>query len=469
MILGFLSQNVVHAQTSDINNSKILDEMHLAPDETSEHDKLVDGDIAETEKSLTLTQGNIFHPKPGKNLSYWDGLVGHLSVEASIAGNPWTRSGRNFAQFFADRANTVTLNQILGSLSHPVTNIGAGYGFGFTIEQMYGSDARFNPTIGMGDGALTGLYQWVPNQTHLDFHMPWLLKRGIDMQIGQMYGLLGAEGLAALSRPFYTYNYASDYIMPFEVLGIYTTLHLNKNVDWVLGIDAGNSTGLGRAGNNSRPKGTFGFSFTKFLDGKLDFHILGHFGPQGNNGQSICANGWCSGGAGKIANEKMQENVDILASYHVNDKLTFTVNSTWMHDDLLRDDAYGVTCYIAWDINPNLQLNARGEIFRDNTGGEIVQYSSFTSLTKALSNKPFPYYNALPTTYGDLTVGVSYRPDFINKRFSLGTFTIRPEIRLDKSLNGTHPFNASGTVENPTVNNGTNNMLWFSTDAIYAF
>ncbi|MCH4091713.1 outer membrane beta-barrel protein [Acetobacter sp.] len=442
---------------------------NTASDTISDNNKLVDDDVAETEESLKVVQGNIFHPKAGKPLSYWDGLVGHLTVEAGIAGNPWTKSGRNFAQFYVDRANTVTLNQIMGSLSHPVTSIGDGYGFGFNFEVMYGSDARFDPTAGMGDGSLTGLYQWVPTQAHVDFHMPWLLKRGIDIQIGQMYGLLGSEGTPALARPFYTFNYASDYIVPFQVVGIYTTLHLNKYVDWVLGIDAGNSTTFGSSGNNSRPKGTFGFAFNNLMDGKLSFHLLGHFGPQGNNGPSRVGGGWTSIGVGKIANEKMQYNGDILATYKINDKMTVTVDGTYLHDDLSRDDVYGVTTYFAYNINPNLTFNARGEILRDNTGGVIAEYSSFTSFTKSLTNQPYPYYVAAPTTYGELTLGVTYRPDFINKHVHFGQFSFRPEVRLDKSLNGTRPFNKAGTPDNPVVTTGTNNMLWFNADAIWAF
>ncbi|MFT8718181.1 outer membrane beta-barrel protein [Acetobacter sp.] len=438
-------------------------------DVTADTDKLIDDDVAETQESLKLVQGNIFKPKAGQSMSYWDGLVGHLTVEAGIAGNPWTRSGRNFGQFYVDRANTVTLNQIMGSLSHPVTDIGDGYGFGFNFEVMYGSDARFDPTIGMGSGSLHGLYQWAPTQAHLDFHMPWLLKRGIDVQIGQMYGLLGSEGTPALARPFYTFNYASDYIVPFEVVGIYTTLHLNKYVDWVMGIDAGNSTTFGQAGNNSRPKGTFGFSFNNLLDGNLSFHLMGHFGPQGNNGPTRYYNGWASAGVGKIANERMQYNGDILVTYKLNKKMSVTVDGTYLHDDLYRADAYGVTAYYSYDITPDLTFNARGEILRDNTGLFILEYSSFNSFTQAISNKPYPYYGAQPTTYGELTVGVSYRPSFINKHVHFGQFTIRPEIRLDKSLNGTRPFNQAGTVENPVVTNGTNNMLWFNCDAIWAF
>lgn len=417
-----------------------------------------------------LHVGNLFHPKPGHRLTYWDGLEGHLSVEAGISGNPWTRSGRNFGQYYTDRANSFTLNQIMGSLSHPVTSVGGGYGIGFVLEAMYGSDARFDPTIGMGSGSLNSLYQWAPTQAHLDLHLPWLFRHGIDVQMGQMYGLMGAEGTPAQARPFYTFNYASDYIVPFETVGIVATMHLTKHTDWILGVDAGNSTTFGRSGNNNKPKGYFGFAFNHLLDGKLDIHALGHFGPQGNNGRATMSpDGWSSAGMGPLANEKMQYNGNIMAAYHVNKKVTVTVDGIYLHDDLTHDDVYGVSSYLAWAIRPWLTLNARGEIYRDNTGAVTAQYSSFTSYTRSLSNQPYPYYAAPPTTYGELTVGASYQPEFINKRLGLGALTLRPEIRLDKSLNGTHPFNQAGTVSNPIVNNGTNNMLWFSCDAIWAF
>ncbi|MCP1203797.1 outer membrane beta-barrel protein [Acetobacter oryzoeni] len=470
--------SVAHAQTSAPAQVQVGDiAKTLKPEEAEKGAGTpTDGEeppatsLSEEEEAMKPKAGNLFHVKPGHTPTYWEGLEGHVSIEAGISGNPWTRSGRNFAQYYSDRANTVTLNQIIGSLSHPVTSVGSGYGIGFVLEAMYGSDARFDPTIGMGSGSLHGLYQWAPTQAHLDVHLPWIFKRGIDVQIGQMYGIMGAEGTPALARPFYTYNYASDYIVPFQTVGILATMHLTRHMDWILGVDAGNSTTFGASGNNNKPKGYFGLAWNKLMDGKLDVHAIGHFGPQGNNGRTIVSpTGWVSAGIGKQANSLMQYNADVMATYHINDKMTVSVDGTYLHDDSLRDDAYGVTTYFSYDIHPWLTFNARGEIFRDNTGGVITEYSSFNSLTQALSNQPFPYYNALPTTYGELTVGVSYRPEFVNKRLALGGFTIRPEIRLDKSLNGTHPFNQAGTVQNPTVNNGTNNMLWFSCDATWSF
>jgi len=91
------------------------------------------------------------------------------------------------------------------------------------------------------------------------------------------------------------------------------------------------------------------------------------------------------------------------------------------------------------------------------------------SYTNSLRNRPYFYYGALPTTYGALTVGVAYRPPFVNSHLGGGVLTVRPEIRLDKSLNGTHPFNQAATVSGAAVNNGTSNMLWFNLDAVLSF
>ncbi|GBR19065.1 porin [Asaia spathodeae] len=405
-----------------------------------------------------------------KQTGYWHDTEIHLTIEGGIAANPWTTSGRNFGQFFLDRANTVTLNQIMGSVSHPVADVGSGYGIGFMVEMMYGSDARFDPTIGMADNALTGLYQFAPTQAHVDLHAPWLVHNGMDFQIGQFYGIMGAEGIPALARPFYSFNYASDYIVPFETIGILSTTHLNDHYNAILGIDAGNSTSFGRAGNNNKPKGYVGVSFTGLLADRLDGHLIGHFGPQSNNGAPVTsADGWTSAGLGSKANGLMQYNGDLLLTYHLSKTLSTTLNAIYLRDDATRNDSYGVTGYLAWDINPSVTLNLRGEIFRDNTGSIIASYASMTSFTNMLRNAPYPYFIAPPTTYGALTAGVTYRPDFINRHIRTGKLLFRPELRLDKSLNGTQPFNRAASVADPVIRDGTNNMFWFSCDAVWSF
>ncbi|BCI66711.1 hypothetical protein AA0242T_2126 [Acetobacter aceti NRIC 0242] len=415
------------------------------------------GEETEAEKADAAKVDVNLQP-PGSH-SWFDDLEGHIVVEAGVNGNPWTHTGRNWAQSYVDRANTATLNQITGTLSHPVSEIGAGYGLGFTFEVLYGSDARFNPTIGMADGAITGMYQFAPTQAHIDAHLPWFTKDGVDLQIGQMYGMQGVEGTDALERPFYSYNYSSDFIVPFEVVGVTATVHLADHFDWILGVNAGNSTSFGGAKNNSRPKGYFGFQSNGLLDGKLDISALAYVGPQ----QSVYA-------IGRDANHEMEYIGDIIASYKINDKTTFTLNGTYFHDDYLQDDVYGVTAYFAHDFYPWLTFNARGEIFRDNNGGVIGNNTSTMSYINELRGRAYPYDYAAGTTYGALTVGVAYRPQFLH--LPKGSLTIRPELRLDKSLNGTRPFNRVSPTDDPTINyanNGTNNMFWFSCDAIWAF
>ncbi|GBR05427.1 outer membrane beta-barrel protein [Asaia siamensis] len=402
--------------------------------------------------------------------SFWSGIKTHMTIEGGIAANPWTRSGRNFGQFFLDRANTATLNQILGSVSHDMAEIGGGYGIGFVAEAMYGSDSRFDVTVGMGDRALSGMYQWAPTQAHIDLHTPWIFGKGIDFQIGQSYGLMGSEGPAALSRPFYSYNYSSDFIVPFQTVGIIATAHLSPHVDGILGIDAGNSTTFGQSGNNNRPKGYLGVSFTHLMKGRLDGHLIGRAGPQGHDGDPrISPEGWVSAGIGDQAAHRMQYNADLLLTYHASKTLSVTFASTWLHDEIPDDDLYGSTAYLAWTLTPSLQLNLRGEVFRDNTGVMIAAYPGTTSFGKQLRNEPYPFYAAPPTTYGDLTLGLHYEPAFINRHMPLGRFVLRPEIRVDHSLNGTRPFNREAPASDPIVRNGDSTMFWFSCDVVWTF
>ncbi|WP_062339661.1 outer membrane beta-barrel protein [Zymomonas mobilis] len=461
-MVGVQSPALAEVQTGDTPTPPAELLQKAAPDK-ADYEQSQDPDLP------ALEAGNLFHSKGGK-LSYWDGLVGHAMIEGGANGNPVTHSGRNFGQYFTDKSNTGTLNQITASISHPVTPIGKGYGIGFVVEMLYGSDARVDPTLGMGDGTLKGGYQWAPTQAHIDVHTPWLFKHGIDFQIGQMYGLMGVEGIPALARPFYSYNYSSDYIVPFETVGIVATMHVSRDIDFLLGIDSGNASTFGNATVNKQPKGYAGLVFKNLMDNKMTIRAISHLGPAGNSGTAVTsADGWTSAGIGSAANKLMQYNVEVSMSYRFTDKVTFTEDIIVDRDESIRDTAYGFTSYVAWDLRKNLTLNFRGEIFRDNTGGVITQFIGSDSYRSYLRNRLYAYYSAPATTYGELTAGVSWKPPVINDHLGKGTFTLRPELRLDRSLNGTHPFNRSASVMNPVVTNGTRNMFWVSCDAILSF
>ena len=52
------------------------------------------------------------------------------------------------------------------------------------------------------------------------------------------------------------------------------------------------------------------------------------------------------------------------------------------------------------------------------------------------------------TTYGAITAGVNIKPPMPKP---IGGLTVRPEIRYDRSLNGTRPFNDSSDEDQFTM------------------
>ena len=85
-------------------------------------------------------------------------------------------------------------------------------------------------------------------------------------------------------------------------------------------------------------------------------------------------------------------------------------------------------------------LNGRAEIWRDSENFFVsvpVNNLDFTNAERGLAANF--YTAARPTTYSEFTVGVTYAPQGLPK--SITTLEIRPELRYDRSLNGTHPYN----------------------------
>jgi hypothetical protein len=75
----------------------------------------------------------------------------HLSaqIEAGIMGNPSAPAdGLNFGHLFTDHANQVQLNQLLLTANKPLDPKDPNYQWGFKLQFMYGSDARYTQFLG---------------------------------------------------------------------------------------------------------------------------------------------------------------------------------------------------------------------------------------------------------------------------------------------------------------------------------
>ncbi|MBB2179289.1 outer membrane beta-barrel protein [Gluconacetobacter tumulicola] len=353
-------------------------------------------------------------------------LVGQ--IEGGIMANPARPdNGINFGNFLADHANQVQLNQLEFTLSKAIDPSKSAYQIGFTLEGLYGSDARYYHLLGVSDRAFSNRYQLIPAQAHVDVHLPWLTRGGLDMQAGILQAPMGVETLDPTTRPFYTLAYTSEYSVPFEHVGAMFKWHVIPILDVTFGVDTGNQTTFGKSDPNHEAAGYFGFNLNGLAGGKLNIIELSRIGPE----NAVAA-------LGPRADSEMRYWNDINAAYQVNDKLSVTGEFNYLHDEGLRADTYSFVSFLSYKITPSLTFNYRGEIYRDNTGQFVLSFLNNTAYMTAFTGAAVPLEAAPPTTYGALTLGVTYRPTLGH---GVRVFELRPEIRFDRSLNGTSPFN----------------------------
>ena len=363
----------------------------------------------------------------------WASTITHsLQIEGGVVGNPDDpASGKNFGQLYTDRANEFLLNQVLMTVARPI-DPAKTWDVGFNLQALFGSDARFDPTLGILDYTLTGRYQAIFTQANVMVHSPFLTPGGLDTRVGLYTGLMGFETTDPSTRPFYTLSYVTNFLVPFQNVGATSTWHVSPTLDIISGIDVGNEVAPWRD-NNREPAGYLGFGLNNLLNNKLTVLALSRLGPE-DPVRTF----------GNVANGYQRYWNDVTLTYKATDKWTFVGEANYFKDEGLRSaagekaTAFGFDGYAAYVYSDELTFNFRGEIYRDNTGLVTTNYLTDTAFTNAIAGFPDGFQNAPPTTFGEITAGVSIKPTALNtKAYKV---TIRPEIRYDRSLNGTRPF-----------------------------
>lgn len=339
-------------------------------------------------------------------------------LEGGITANPARpRDGINFGNFISDRANQAQINQLeltLEKINNPTV---PAYQIGFTLQGMYGSDPRYFHLLGISDTLTKKRYQLVPAQAHIDLHMPLLTENGLDLQAGILQTPMGVEPLDPSVRPFYTLSYIAQYSEPVEHLGAMAYWHIDRTLDINFGIDSGNQTTFGHREQHGAAAGYIGFTLNNLAHGMLNIVEMSRIGPENTMNRQ-----------GEPRKAQRYWN-DIAAYYTISKKLSVTGDVNFLHDDGMHANAWGFASFLTYKLSPHLDLNYRGEIYRDNSGLMTGSTSS--------SGKP------LPTTFGALTLGFSYKPPLGH---GIRVFEIHPEIRFDRSLNGRHVFNAHRNI-----------------------
>ncbi|MBV8650616.1 MAG: porin [Alphaproteobacteria bacterium] len=358
-------------------------------------------------------------------------LSGH--IEAGITGNPASPSdGLNFGYLFTDRANTPLMNQLMLTAERPLDPKATGYDFGFKLQGMYGSDARYTHGFNELDRVIGSRYQVDIVEANGVVHLPWLTEGGIDAKIGQFSSPMSAEVIDATGNIFYSHSYIFNFGVPFKNTGILTTTHVNPIVDLYAGADTGVNAWVGAKGdNNSSGAGQFGIGLN-LMGGNLTILGLSHIGPENPND-----------------NHDLRYVNDITATLKLSDALTLITDVNYIRDDGLHAIGYGAAQYVAYTLDDHWSLAARGEIWRDNAGAFVAAFPGnldFINSERGLA--PATVISGGRTTYGELTLGVNYKPEVPKM---IEGFVIRPELRFDEALNGTTPFNAGTSSHQVTL------------------
>jgi hypothetical protein len=130
---------------------------------------------------------------------------------------------------------------------------------------------------------------------------------------------------------------------------------------------------------------------------------------------------------------------DVTLTYKASDKLSFTTEANYIKDDFAHADGYGAAQYVQYALTDTVTLNGRGEIWRDNKGFFVAAFPQNLGFINSEDGYSAAVISNAPTTYSEFTVGLTYKPAL---PAPISSLLLRPELRYDRSLNGTSAYNA---------------------------
>lgn len=420
-------------------------------------------------------------PVPGA-FDFFTGIEYHVQGEAGILGNSLNPSqgingeGYNFGSLYEDHANTPILNQILLTATKAVDPKATGYAFGFTLQGLYGSDMRSNHFLGIGTYFMgRERNQLNLTQAFIAGHLPLFTSGGVDVKVGAFTSPQGYETLDPSTSPFYSHSYTYFYNVTFNHTGILTTTHVNPKLDFYLGVDTGNQTTFGYPNGdpNGKPSGFVGFGLNNLLNDKLTVLALSHIGPENpyprfDRFGNFNANDPTAGSDLRYYN-------DVVFTYKVNDNFTSVTELNYTRDDYGVGNgpasAYSVSQYFGYTFGKIYTLNFRGEAYRDSQNFFVSTPTDNSGIAKTeqgiastLRSPTLFAPNGLQgTTYGELTLGLTIKPD-VPKPLAL--VLLRPEIRYDRVLAGGPAYNNNGYLGG---SNGSRGQFTFGGDVVIGF
>jgi len=388
-------------------------------------------------------------PPPG----FWINGI-HLSaqLDAGITGN-FAGPKQDFGQLFNDKPNTVLLNQILLTANKPLDPKATDFDWGFKLQGMYGSDARYTHFLGELDRVNPYDRDQIDIvEANVLFHLPVLTEGGIDIKAGQYSTPLGFETIDPSTNPFYSHSYIFSFGLPFKHTGFLTTSHVSSMLDVYLGLDTGSNTTFGPLGEDNSAIALLTGANLTLMDGNLTVLALTHIGPE-NSSRALSPAGFNADGYYRYFN-------DVVITYKASTELTLTTELNWIRDDFgatgyatgkpSPSNAFGIAQYASYTLSDTLTLNGRAEIYRDDNNFFVAGFGANNGFDQFQKGFPTPVTAALhATTYGEITLGVTFKP--ADMPAPISGLLIRPEVRWDTDLGGARAFNSNKDNESFTI------------------
>jgi hypothetical protein len=362
---------------------------------------------------------NSMNPPPGFHLSGW--------IEAGITGNFDSPADRqNFGRLLDDRSNEPMLNQFVVTAERGLDPKAADrFDWGFKAQLFYGSDARYLHSLGLFDLTTNDTVQPDISEGWFLAHFPISgTTGGLDVKLGKFMNCFGADMADPRMNVFYSRTYIFNFGCPFNGTGALATLHLRPELEFYASVDRGLNVAVEDNNDSASFYGGLGGSLA---GGKVTYAALTHIGPENPND-----------------NHDYRYLSDLTVTWKATDRLTSITDLNYVYEESFRAQGYGIAQYFTYAVTDWLSAGIRGEVWRDADGFFVAQFASNNDFVHFARGDDTVFdprtVGGGRTTYGAITAGVTIKPPVPKPLTGL---MIRPELRYDRSLNHTRPFNDS--------------------------
>jgi hypothetical protein len=375
---------------------------------------------------MKMPMGGMMMPQPGFHLYGW--------VEAGITANfDSPDDNQNFGRLLDDRSNEPLLNQFVVTAERGFDPMTDHFDWAFKAQFLYGTDARYLKTIGLFDLVTDQRVQPDIPELWVNAHFPITgTAGGLDLKLGKFSTCEGADMSDPRMNTFYSRTYIFNFGSPFYGLGGLATLHATECCDIIAGIDRGVNVGTE---DNNDSVSFYGGVTMNCCKGKVMCAAMTHVGPENPRD-----------------NHNYRYLSDIVTTWKITDRFTSITDLNYAYEEAFDASGYGIAQYLTYKLSDCCTIGIRGEVWRDNDEFFVAQFASnndFIHFERGDDTvfDPRTTFGGR-TTYGAITAGITFTPPVPKPLTGL---KIRPELRYDRSLNGTRPFNDSSDVDMVTA------------------